>query len=172
MAHPVAVPVDSLIHPELADAYFHDAFASLLPNGDQSVLDIYLGTVARTPAWVDVLMTWRNRIVACFGLKDLGRMSALAVKKKASDYQVGDRIGIFSILALSERELILGDADKHLTAKISFYKHDGAHPSVTVSTVVHVHNFLGRAYLFFVVPVHKLIVPAMLARIASPGKAG
>jgi hypothetical protein len=38
---------------------------------------------------------------------------------------------------------------------------------VAITTVVHVNNFLGRFYLFFVVPVHKIIVPALLSRFTA-----
>jgi len=37
--------------------------------------------------------------------------------------------------------------------------------SVAVSTVVHVKNLLGRVYMLFVTPLHKCIVPAILAKI-------
>ncbi|HEY8706862.1 MAG TPA: DUF2867 domain-containing protein [Burkholderiaceae bacterium] len=40
----------------------------------------------------------------------------------------------------------------------------GEHRSAAVSTVVHIHNLLGRVYMLFVAPVHRLIVPAVLGR--------
>jgi hypothetical protein len=172
MAQPAAVPIDSILHSQLADAYFYDAYAVPSTNPASSILEIYLKAVARTPAWINFLMTTRNRIVGLFGLKNLGRMGDVVVSKQAADYRVGDRIGIFSILSLSDREMVLGDTDKHLTAKVSLHRSAGEHPMLTASTVVHVHNFLGRAYLFFVVPVHKVIAPAMLARLAGAKKAG
>jgi hypothetical protein len=172
MPHVATVPAESRLHADLADAYFYDAYAVAFDKPDSGVLDIYLKGVARTPAWVNFLMILRNRIVALFGLKDLGRMDDIAAGKRTADYKVGDRIGIFSILSLSDSELVLGDADKHLSAKVSLYKSAGAQPMLTASTVVHVHNFLGRAYLFFVVPVHKVIAPAMLARLAGAKKTG
>jgi len=36
--------------------------------------------------------------------------------------------------------------------------------SVAATTVVHIHNLLGRVYMLFVVPIHKLVVPAVLVR--------
>jgi hypothetical protein len=70
-------------------------------------------------------------------------------------------------VSLSEDEVVLGDDDKHLRAHVSVYKARGKQQNVTLSTVVHVHNFLGRAYLFFVIPAHRLIVPPLLARLAD-----
>ncbi|MYN06281.1 DUF2867 domain-containing protein [Pseudoduganella aquatica] len=87
---------------------------------------------------------------------------------------MGDRVGIFSILYLSDDEVILGDADKHLKVCVSVRKLSEARSAVAVSTVVHIHNLLGRVYMLFVAPVHKLIVPAVLVRASdqlSPIKA-
>lgn len=164
---PTAVPEHSLLQSELATAYFHDSFEAPLENSNQTALELYLRAVKNTPGWINFLMSVRNRVAAFFGLKDLGHLSDLEDGKAASEYKVGDRIGIFSILFISDQELVVGDADKHLSAKISIYKHPGEQQKVVATTMVHVNNFLGRAYLFFVVPVHKLIVPSMVARIAG-----
>ena len=88
--------------------------------------------------------------------------------KPLADYRAGDRVGIFTIHSLTERELILTDSDTHLDAKISVRKTgSAAHPRAAVTTVVHVHNFLGRLYLVPVIPAHRLIVPAMMRRLAA-----
>jgi hypothetical protein len=39
--------------------------------------------------------------------------------KKLSDYKVGDDVGIFTLLSVSQNEIILGDRDKHLDVKVS-----------------------------------------------------
>ncbi|MFZ6648741.1 DUF2867 domain-containing protein [Undibacterium sp. TJN25] len=164
--HATQVPQQSELQQELATAYFYDAYAVPLEWEGRTALQIYLDVISRTPAWMDALMAARNRIVAPFGLKDIGRFTSIDPERKAATYRIGDRAGIFSILSLSDGEVVLGDFDKHLKARISIYRDltaDGS-PRVTVSTVVHINNFLGRAYLFFVVPVHQFLVPAMLSR--------
>ena len=111
-------------------------------------------------------MRLRNRIVSTFfGLKDLGPMDAVRADRPLAEYRVGDRVGIFTLLHLSDDEVVLGDFDKHLRARVSVCRTrlDGG-AAFAVSTVVHVNNLLGRAYLFFVVPVHRRIVPAVMAR--------
>ncbi len=161
----IDVPPSSRIGRELAGADFFDAYAMPIEHGGRSALDIYLQVVAATPAWVNCLMAVRNRIVSLLGLKDLGHLGNLDRAKDPAAYRVGDRVGIFSILSISEDEVVLGDADRHLDVKVSFCKlADGGCPSVAVTTVVHIHNLLGRIYMLFVAPIHKLIVPATLAR--------
>ncbi len=168
----IDVPSNSEISRYLPGAYFFDCYEMPVESTSKSALEIYLEVAAKTPGWVNTLMAVRNRAVTLVGLKNLGHLSDLKPSKSASDYKVGDRIGIFSLLYLSENEIILGDTDKHLQARVSLCKiAAGSRHSVAVSTVVHVHNTLGRVYLFFVVPVHKIIVPAMLTRFTNHGLA-
>ncbi|MEY4562804.1 MAG: hypothetical protein RLZZ618_2081 [Pseudomonadota bacterium] len=162
---PIDIPPSSQLFAEAKGSYFHDAFEIELDTTGQSAMSLYLSVAVRTPRWIDVLMALRNRIVSLVGLKDLGQMGALDRSKPADAYRVGDRVGIFTVRHLAHDEIVLGDADKHLDVKVSVRKlAQGARHSVAVSTVVYVHNTLGKVYMAFVAPVHKRITPAMLAR--------
>jgi hypothetical protein len=66
-------------------------------------------------------MQVRNRIVPMLGLKDIGRMGALDNTKSVKQYQVGDKVGIFSLLFISENEVILGDSDRRSSLDLSRY---------------------------------------------------
>ena len=159
------VPQESRLFDELATAYFYDAYEIRLggSESDETALQVALRLAGASPPWFDFLLVLRNRIVALCGLKDVGRLSAVDRSKAPGDYRVGDRIGIFTLLSISPDEVVMGDDDKHLRAQISVFKRR----NVTISTVVHVHNFLGRAYLFFVIPAHRLVVPPLLKRLAT-----
>lgn len=162
---PAAVPGGSQASKRLPGAYFHDCYQVPAPATDACALELYLHVVRQTPGWVNRLMALRNRLVGLAGLKNLGHLGALRAEKPASEYRVGDRVGIFSLLYLSEDEVLLGDSDRHLDVVLSVCKiPQGA---VSVSTVVHVHNWLGRLYMLPVTPLHKIIVKAMLKRTAS-----
>ena len=169
MVRSTEVPMDSEISKHLAGAHLFDAFEVSTDGGNRSALEIYIEVMAQTPDWVNGLMAVRNRAVALFGLKNLGHLDNVDTKVKPESYRVGDRVGIFSILFLSPREVILVESDKHLDAKVSLCKTiDGHADSAVMTTVIHVHNLLGRAYILFVWPLHKLIVPSLLARSARP----
>jgi hypothetical protein len=162
----VPAPRDSQIAMYLPGANFFDTYEVPIEDASMSAIEIYLHAVSRTPAWIERLMFLRNRIVGVFGLKDLGSLGSVDASKAVASYRVGDRVGIFVIHALSEAEVILADSDKHLDARVSVCK-TGAigQPSVAITTVVHVHNLLGRLYVSVVVPIHRVIVPAMLRRL-------
>jgi hypothetical protein len=159
------VPSESRVYEDAGTAYFYDAYEVQQGENGESALQAALRLGSVTPSWFDFLMTTRNRIVGWFGLKNLGKFSAIDRSKAPDDYRVGDRVGIFTLSSISPEEVILVDDDKHLRAQISVFKRC----NVTISTVVHVHNFLGKAYLFFVIPAHRLIVPPLLKRLAAAG---
>ncbi|WP_273595104.1 DUF2867 domain-containing protein [Roseateles koreensis] len=149
-------------------AYFHDCYSVELPVDERSPLELYLSVVSHTPGWIDALMKLRNKIVARLGLKDLGALSHIDPGKPAQDYRVGDQAGIFKLLEIHEHEVVLGETDKHLDVKISVTRQDL--PSgvvVSVATVVHVHNAMGRVYMFFVKPAHRIMAPATVSRLTS-----
>lgn len=166
MSHQIStieIPPGSEIAQRMVGAYFQDSYEFSLDSASPSALQLYLQLVKETPAWVSLLMSLRNRVVGLVGLKNLGHLDDVARNKAASDYRVGQRVGIFSLLYLSEQEIILGDSDKHLNVQVSLYKQEHGQ-SAAISTVVHIHNRLGRLYMMLVTPVHQLIVPAMLKR--------
>lgn len=170
---PSAVPAGSALQDRLQSSYFHDSYQLRLPDDGSSPMALYLRCVGRTPGWIDALMRLRNRMVAPFGIKDLGTLSGVDGQRAASSYRVGDRAGIFRVHALGEGEVVLGDSDRHLDVQVSLMKlppGQGQPPStvtVAMSTVVHVHNALGRIYMLGVVPAHRVIAPAVVARLAA-----
>ncbi|MET0321555.1 MAG: DUF2867 domain-containing protein [Duganella sp.] len=155
------VPPDSIIFQRLQGASFYDCYALDIAPSDETALAMYLQVVAHTPGWVNALMALRNRMVQLAGLKNLGHLGDVDPSKPATAYRLGDRVGIFSIVHLSDEEVILTDIDKHLKVELSVRKHPR---KVSVSTVVHTHNALGRFYMLFVAPLHRRIVPATLRR--------
>lgn len=171
MVHATRIPAGSEISKYLAGADLFDAFEVPIDGGNRSALEIFIDLMAKTPAWINGLMAVRDRAVALFGLKHLGSLDNIDPAKKAVSYRVGDRVGIFSILSVSDREVVLLEKDKHLEAKVSLCKtSDGNRNTAVISTVIHVHNLLGRAYMIPVWPLHKLIVPSLLARSTSVGQ--
>lgn len=167
LARPFSVPVESAINSRLTGAHFYDCYAIETFDSPQTALGHFLNALAHTPQWVDFLMALRNRIVQLFGLKNLGGLGALDSHKLESAYLPGDRVGIFTLLSNSANEVLLCDSDKHLDVVLSVFKCPAAAngtQSLAVTTVVHVHNLLGRIYMLPVTPLHKLIAPAVLSR--------
>ena len=164
------VPTASAINSRLVGASYYDCYTITVPNDGRNALGYFLTAVSNTPSWVNSLMTLRNKTVLLFGLKDLGGMGNFDATKKDTDYLPGDRVGIFTLISNTPNEVLLGDSDRHLDVVLSIYKSTAADAndcSVVVTTIVHTHNLLGKAYMLPVTPLHRLIAPAVLARVIS-----
>lgn len=160
----VALPPGASIAPLYPGSNLADAYAVDLPNARARELD--MESLARQllgsqPGWAQSLMVLRDAIVARFGIKTARQMEA----------KPGERIGIFRIYARSADEIILGEDDSHLDFRLSVLrsKQEGMHGCVTVASVVHCHNWVGRAYILLIRPFHKLIVQRSLARAVKRG---
>lgn len=163
-----AAPAGSRIATRLAGASFHDAWSVDSPELQRPALAHFLAAAARTPRWVEACMALRNRVVRLAGLKDLGGLSALDTQRPAASWRPGERVGIFTLIDNGADEALLGDSDRHLDVVLSVHRQprpDGRSVTVTLTTVVHVHNWLGRCYMLPVRPMHRLIAPAVLARL-------
>jgi hypothetical protein len=166
LATPVALPAQSGIAHVYSSMNLADAFAIRLPlsaSSDPDLLARFIFT--HQPSWIWKLTRVRDVIVACFGLKTSKHLATLASGAKYS------RLGIFKIYSTNETEIVLGEDDKHLDFRVSVYcsvaPENGR--QLTLSTVVHCHNLLGRAYVLVIAPFHRMVVKAILRRAASIG---
>jgi hypothetical protein len=157
IARAVPLPANCQLAPTQHDADFADAYETLVPKSDLSATEIYCAVMRQTPGWVDALMWLRNRVVQPLGLKDAGVISNVPAARNAIAVP-GQRIGLFEVVSVSANELVLQDDDKHLLVQLSVLKqsNDATHDKLTISTVVHIHNTLGRVYMAFVGPRIKL----------------
>lgn len=168
LATPVALPLQSGVTHLYKAMNLADAFTIRLPSGassDPEVLARFIFT--HQPAWVGKLMALRDAIVAPFGLKTGTHLATLAVDAKAG------RVGIFKVYSTGENEIVVGEDDTHLDFRVSVLcsgtQAPGASRHLTVSTVVHCHNLLGRTYLLAIAPFHRMVVKASLRRAARIG---
>ncbi|HDY7622125.1 TPA: DUF2867 domain-containing protein [Vibrio vulnificus] len=164
----MTIPKHSKLYGYAQGSYFADSFSREIPYTNQTAFDVYLEIAKQTPRWVSFLMEMRNRIVSMFGLKHLGRFQDTTLEAGVDNVKVGDRIGIFTLVSNEEHEIVLEDSDKHLDVRVSFLLDvKGDKVIVHATTVVHVHNLFGKAYMFVVAPIHKVIVPSSLKTLAQ-----
>jgi Protein of unknown function (DUF2867) len=171
--HETSAPLNSLITSQLCGADFHDSWAIESSAVELPALGHFIAAVARTPKWVDTCMAFRNKTVALLGLKNLGNL-AVTSDKLPSEYLPGDRVGIFTLFENTFDEVLLGDKDKHLDVFLSVHRAllpESTKVMVTVTTVVHVKNTLGRLYMLPVKPMHRIIAPTVLGAIGKVANA-
>ena len=142
--------------PLLRGAQFMDAYR-LEVNGEN--LDARKAAermMAHAPRWVDMLLALRNIIVTPFGLKTSSE------DRRAPR----DIIGIFPVVSETPERLVAGFNDKHLDFRIVVdVATSGQRQSITATTLVLTHNWLGRTYLAVIMPFHRMVVRAMLRQV-------
>jgi Protein of unknown function (DUF2867) len=147
--------------PLLSGAQFADAFRVDLTVGTIDARNAAERMLGHSPAWIEALVTLRNLLVAPFGLKTSGK----------NEKPPRETIGLFPILTQTPERLVAGFNDKHLDFRVvvdvtACGTDSNAGQRVTATTLVKTHNLFGRLYLAIILPFHRLIVPAMLRKIA------
>ena len=150
---PCELPPNSCLSGHFDQIYYQDAYQVRLRRPDQSISEIYNGVFGHSPVWVNRLMKIRNQLVAPLGLKvDLNPRLGSA----SDQIKVGNQLGIFQVFYIDDREIILGEDNRHLDFHISLLKDNQGR--LTISTQVQTHNRLGRVYMQLVRPFHCYLV--------------
>lgn len=159
---PTTPPTESSLAGSYKGADLVDSFITSFGKGTPRDLDVIAHAILGRPAWwVRGLLAMRDTVMARFGVKTTGDLQR--------DTQAGasEVIDFFPVLSRSDNELVLGADDRHLDFKASILLRPQRGESdfdVVVTTVVHCHNNLGRAYLTLIKPFHVLVVRSNLKR--------
>lgn len=155
----VPPPMASAIAGWYEGADLVDAFAVTLPGRRPHDLAALAERSLRNPApWFGVAIRLRDAAVRPFGVR---------TSRQIRDHlrsQNADRIDFFPVLSRSEREIVLGEDDRHLDFRLSLMltvRPDGRE-DLTATTVVRCHGLLGRGYLAAIMAGHVLVVRSAL----------
>jgi hypothetical protein len=155
----IAFPPESQLNSRLGEASYQSAFETELRTAGLTPAQIAARELARTPGWLDGLVILRNRLVAPFGLKAVGRLSLALDEDALARLAPGDPFSIFRVAFIDAAELVLGIDDSHLDVRISYLvRRNGGTASYVVASWVKTHNGLGRLYMLPVAPIHGLLV--------------
>ena len=165
------VPLASALQPGMVSAaYFCDSYRSPLTSPPAGVVEIFFSIFGHHPKWIKLALVARNRIARGCGLSVPSDAEIMEPQRKQS-YKVGEVIGPWPIYSINENELIAGRDNAHLDFRLSILREiEGPSPSVVVSTVCLVHNKFGKAYLFFVIPLHRWGIKYIISRALHEGR--
>jgi hypothetical protein len=145
----------------LAGAQFIDAFRAEVGATQLSAREACTRMVLHGPRWIDALTRLRNILVTPLGLKKSGEGA----------YAPGGLIGLFPVVSETPERLVAGFNDYHLDFRIVVdVAGEATLRHVTVTTLVKTNNFLGRTYLAFITPFHKLVARSMMGSIVEPAR--
>lgn len=165
------LPDSSLLNEE-ANTYdyldsFEGSFKSFSNKVDATML--CKAFFSSGPKWIDKLFSLRNKIVKFFGLKTSGKVTNREEQLKNFKCEPGEQLGLFRVYHKTEKEVILGEDDKHLNFRVSLFLQANTDNTLSrtlvIISTVKFNNWFGRLYFLPVKPFHKRIVPAMLKGI-------
>ena len=152
------IPKDSNLDIYIKKVDYKDCYSFTIPNNNNTIQELYISIFSSSPKWVDNMMGLRNRIVRVFGLKTEMK------RNEKSNFQVGEKVGIFNIFDIQENEIIAGEDDKHLNFRVSVYRKIESNTNVYIATAVHYNNRFGRFYMTIVKPFHRIVVKSLLKK--------
>ncbi len=155
----------------MAQPDYQDAFQIASPIAEQSIVETYVAIFGHMPAAFKSLIYLRNALVAPFGVAGPSRQDLSEPIDTKKHYAVGEQIGRWNIVGISDDEIVTGLDDVHLNFRVSVKRilEQGV-SCVTLTTAVVTHNVLGRAYLATILPFHRFGVARLLSNAARAGR--
>lgn len=156
----VAVPAP-LPHLALEGADWSDRFETTVAKDPGSAENVARLLFSRMPYWVKPLLALRNILVLPLGLK------GASAGNTGSNRPAEQMVGFFPIVLNSPEQTVLGFDDKHLDFRVvvDVLPEPQGRYRVGEQTIIRRNNFAGRAYLFVIMPFHRVIVKASMARL-------
>tara|TARA_R110002094_G_scaffold221063_1_gene194506 strand:+ start:676 stop:1194 length:519 start_codon:yes stop_codon:yes gene_type:complete len=158
------LPSDSGLHALYRPGDFLDCYSVVLSPPDPPLAEILQYLLIEMPGWARMLMRIRDGIVRVFGIRTSQDFPQDNRFRRV--LTVGDHVGFMEVRAITETEIILGQDDRHLDFRVTIYREPGTGGQVSLATLVHRHNWIGRLYLALIMPFHILIVKSRLAATA------
>ena len=148
------IPQTNNIESALHHVDFSDTFATTNQKDElHQVAHLIFG---KAPKWIESLLNLRNYFAKYLGL---------IIEKPADfneDFRIGGYIGFFKIYTITPHELILGADDKHLKFRVSILDTKEKDFNIKTTTLVQYNNRMGKIYMFFVKPFHRIVIKRMI----------
>lgn len=167
---PYEIPLsqDSLIGKEHPTVDYSDAFEISIPKDagipPEELVKLFFECI---PSWAKLLLGLRELAAKMIGLKTADRSTVMQQIENFTGTP-GESIALFHVKQRSDTEILTGEQDKHLDFSLSFIgqpKDDRF--EIVLATTVLFNGWLGKLYFLPVKPIHRILVPAMLKRMAK-----
>lgn len=137
------------------------------PTKQIDVTDAAKAFFLGAPKWVSSLMQFRNKLVTYLGLKTDQQQEKSIEAIHTSNFEIGEKFGLFEVTNRTKNEIIMGTDDKHLNFRVSIYLKDCQDKNYTIylTTAVQINNALGKIYFFVIKPFHKIVVRVFIKKI-------
>lgn len=163
------IPKNSLVENAFRLVDYKDSYTCNFQCARQIEVDDLIYAFCNSPSkLIRSLFIVRNHIVRLFKIT---YATNFKIEKQVNVIEAGSENskGLFNVLDRTDNEILMGEDDKHLNYRISFFLNRDDNKvknySLIISTIVLINNRLGKIYFFLVKPFHKWIVPDIMKRM-------
>lgn len=167
-ATPCQLPLTSRLRSSLARIDYIDCYEVPLTRPDQSLVQLHAAALDHLPDVFKHLLVLRSILVKPMGIAGVSHSDLTKPIDTGKTYEIGDKVGRWTLYEQYPNELITGADDKHLDFRVSVLRESNAR--VVMSTAVMTHNAFGRAYLATILPFHKFGVARILTDASAAGR--
>jgi len=164
----IDLSTDAVIFSSLSRNDYSDVFSISFPSAQAIPVEkLPIHFFNAVPKWFGGLLMIRETIAKWIGLKTATEMD---VNQQMANFkgEVGESIGLFNVMDKTATELMSGENDKHLDFRLSFFStRNAGNNEIALATTVQFNNWLGKVYFLPVKPIHRIIVPILLKRMAK-----
>lgn len=153
------IPEKSIISENFGNIHYCDCYRIVIKTNETA--DSITTRIFALPQWIKRLLKFRNLIAKKLGLKTDSK-----TESPAPYYPIGSKAVLFKVIDRNESEIVMAENDKHLNFKTSVLtEQTGTLIQVSLTTIVHFNNTLGKLYFFPVKPFHKTLIQSRLKNI-------
>jgi len=164
-----AFPPKSVINESFGKIDYLDTYKVPIYDYQSYSIDYITGLFFTSlPAWIRMLLSFRNFMVGFFGLQ--GGDIKLKEPDKSVYYAIDSNAVIFRVHNRNNNEIVMAENDKHLNFRTSLLIEnvtDKDYGYLYCSTIVQYNNIFGKLYFLPVKPFHKLIIKTMLKIVSK-----
>jgi hypothetical protein len=147
-------------------AGYVEAYSVIVPDNSRLTPDnIFITIWTDFPVWLQTLFKLRDWLVKPFGLKT-GNPKKNFKQKFEEAIRGGNPLDLMTVPAKTADETVMRLTDKHLTTELSVHTErlSNNQRKISIITLVHYHNTLGKIYFFLIRPFHTIIVKTITKR--------
>jgi len=156
-----SIPLNSTLYECSKKSSYKDSVRISITRNDVQSWELIAAFFYSAPTWIKYLLSLRNKLVKCFGLK----VGTLDENEVSPPFEVGQKFGGFKIFSINPTEAVIGEDDVHLDFRISFIVDKKNGDEIVMSTIVDINNAFGTVYMFVVKPVHRVLVSVMIKKM-------
>ena len=164
LVYEIDFPAETKVNGKEKDTYYCDAFKVKVNLPHLEAKNVYHSIFGFLPKPVQLALKVRNGIVKYFGFSASNTEMSLPLEQ----IQAGQKAGFLTIESVSDTEVICGAYEPNMDMWLSVLKL--SEQEFAVSTLVNLKTRVGKVYMMFIKPFHKIVAKYCIKQAIKAGR--